>query len=345
MKRMLPVLLAALLLVSVFAPVAVCAESATSGTCGEGINWSYSNYTLTISGEGEMADGSPWEAYKDRIETVILTGGITKIGEGAFENYDALEKVHFGDALVEIGKRAFYDCNDIVEIRLPATFRRFGEESFRNCQSLERVICEGGIVPSFKSSCLYTGNYISIFYPPNNPWSEEYYGPIASSYGGKLGFMMASEDIMNDTFVFETKAEESSDEETTQATEEKISVVAEDVTEATEATAAVAAIVAQDVTETTVPPTTETLPTMPSATLPLATDPTVAATTEAETIEATQLQLFDEPTEPAQEEKEKDSFFGSSWMGIIMIAGALTFVLAGVMIMRNNRHKGGRFGE
>lgn len=344
MKRMLPVLLAALLLVSVFAPVAVCAETATSGTCGEGINWSYSNYTLTISGEGEMADGSPWEAYKDRIETVILTGGITKIGEGAFENYDALEKVHFGDALVEIGKRAFYDCNDIVEIRLPATFRRFGEESFRNCQSLQRVICEGGIVPSFKSSCLYTDNYISIFYPPNNPWSEEYYGPIASSYGGKLGFMMASEDIMNDTFVFETKAEESSDEETTQATEEKISVVAEDVTEATEATAAVAAIVAQDVTEATVPPTTESLPTMPSATLPPATDPTVAATTEMQTIEATQLRIFEETTEPVQEE-EKGSFMDSSWMGIVMIAGVLTFVLAGVMIMRNNRHKGGRFGE
>lgn len=344
MKRMLPVLLAALLLVSVFAPVAVCAETATSGTCGEGINWSYSNYTLTISGEGEMADGSPWEAYKDRIETVILTGGITKIGEGAFENYDALEKVHFGDALVEIGKRAFYDCNDIVEIRLPATFRRFGEESFRNCQSLQRVICEGSIVPSFKSSCLYTDNYISIFYPPNNPWSEEYYGPIASSYGGKLGFMMASEDIMNDTFVFETKAEESSDEETTQATEEKISVVAEDVTEATEATAAVAAIVAQDVTEATVPATTESLPTMPSTTLPPATDPTVAATTEMQTIEATQLRIFEETTEPVQEE-EKGSFMDSSWMGIVMIAGVLTFVLAGVMIMRNNRHKGGRFGE
>ena len=343
MKRMLPALLAVLLLVSVFVPVAVCAESATSGTCGEGISWSYSNYTLTISGEGEMADGSPWEAYKDRIETVILTGGITKIGESAFENYDALEKIHFGDALVEIGKRAFYDCNDIVEIRLPATFRRFGEESFRNCQSLERVICEGGIMPSFKSSCLYTGNYISIFYPPNNPWSEEYYGPVVSSYGGKLGFMMASEDIMNDTFVFEAKVEQTSDEETTQATEERISVVAEDVTEATEATAAVAAIVAQDVTEATVPPTTESLPTMPSATLPPATEPTVAAATEAGTIEATQLQLFDEPTEPAQ--KEKNSFLGSSWMGIIMIAGVLTFVLAGVMIMRSNRHKGGRFGE
>lgn len=344
MKRLLSVLLA-VLLVSVFAPVAVCAESATSGTCGEGISWSYSNYTLTISGGGEMADGSPWEAYKDKIETVILTGGITKIGESAFENYDSLEKIHFGDALVEIGKRAFYDCNDIVEIRLPATFRRFGEESFRNCQSLTRVICEGGIMPSFKSSCLYTGNYISVFYPPNNPWSEEYYGPVVSSYGGKLGFMMASEDIMKDTFVFETRAEAPSEAQTTaetQAAEEKIAVMAEDVTEATEAAVA---IVAQDVTEATVPVTTELLPTMPSATLPLATDPTVAPTTEAETIEATRLQLFEEPTEPAQEKEEKGSFLRSSWMGIIMIAGVLTFVLAGVMIMRNNRHKGGRFGE
>ena len=123
------------------------------------VSWSLDGYTLTITGDGEMEDGCPWIEHMDHIEHVVLDGGITKIGKEAFYKFKRLETVDFGDALVEIGVRAFAGCNDIEYIHLPDTFRTFGAESFRNCENLKYVYCDGPM-PSFKDSCLYTGNFI-----------------------------------------------------------------------------------------------------------------------------------------------------------------------------------------
>lgn len=320
-------LLAALVLMMSLTPAAFATEVATSGSCGEGITWSYDNHTLTISGSGEMADGQPWEAYKDKIEHVVFTGGVTKVGAKAFEDYDWLETVDFGDSMREIGKRAFYDCNDIVEIRLPETFRIFGEESFRNCASLKRVICEGGIVPSFKSGCLFTGSYISVFYPPNNPWSWEYYNPVMSAYGGMMGIFMASEDIMENGFTPETEAtEETEAVEETVAETEAVAVVAEEtVPETTAATVPVT----EPVTEPTVPETTVPETTVPETTIVETEAPTVPTSEE--------LDLFTEETEPVPVVEEVKN---NSWIGIVMIAGVLTFLLVGALIFRGMSRKG-----
>lgn len=332
-NRILAGILAAILLLLAIAP-AVSATEATSGSCGEGITWTYADHTLTISGSGEMADGSPWEAYKDKIETVIFTGGVTKVGDKAFENYDSLETVDFGDSMREIGKRAFYDCNDIVEIRMPDSFRIFGEESFRNCASLKRVICEGGIMPSFKSACLHTGNYISIFYPPNAPWSWEYYQPVMTAYGGLLGFHMASEDIMENGYVEETTAPEETEEEETEETVPE-----------TEAVAAVAEETVPETTAETVPetvPATRATEPVTEATEAPTTEPATVPTTvpETEAVETTE-DMFEltEATEPETEVVKKS---GSGWMGLVMIAGTLTFLIAGALIFRSTT-KGGRY--
>lgn len=333
-KRVLFTLLAMLILLMSIAPAAYAAEEA-SGTCGEGITWVYKDHTLTISGSGEMEDGSPWEAYKDKIETVVFTGGVTKVGANAFADYDRLETVDFGDSMREIGKRAFYDCNDIVEIRMPETFRIFGEESFRNCVSLKRVICEGGIMPSFKSACMHTGNFISVFYPPDNPWAWEYTNTVMAAYGGMVSFFMASEDMMENGYT-ETA---SVAEETEAAAEATEAVEEEEVVEETEAVAAMA--------EETVPETTAaaTEPVTVPTTEP-ETEPTVPETTVAETeeqIAETGLELFPEETEPAMTEVEEKS--GKGWMGLVIVAGVLTFLLSGAMIFRSARHKDSRYGE
>lgn len=322
-------LLAAMLLLLSIAPAVSATEAAASGSCGEGITWSYDNHTLTISGSGEMEDGSPWSAYKDKIEHVVFTGGVTRVGAKAFEDYDWLETVDFGDSMREIGRRAFYDCSDIVEIRLPETFRIFGEECFRNCVSLKRVICEGGIVPSFKSGCLFTGSYISVFYPPNNPWAWEYYNPITSAYGGMIGIFMASEEIMENGFAPETEPTEE-----TEAVEE---TVAE--------TEAVAVAAAETVPETTVATEPVTVPTTEAATEPTETtvpETTVPETTVMETEEPTvptseELDLFTEETEPAPIVEEMKNH---SWIGIVLITGVLTFLLVGALIFRGMSRKG-----
>ena len=234
-KRIFAGILAGILLLMLIAPAVSAAE--TSGTWGNH-TWSYDSFTLTITGEGDMEPGQPWAEHKDTIEHVVFKGGVTKIADGAFEDYDAIETIDFGDSMREIGKRAFYDCNDIEEIRMPETFRIFGEECFRNCQLLKRVICEGGIMPSFKSACLHTGNYISIFYPPNAPWSWEYYQPVMTAYGGLLGFHMASEEIMEIGYVEETTAPEETEEteETVVETEAVAAVAEETVPETREET-------------------------------------------------------------------------------------------------------------
>ena len=346
-KRIVAGILAGILLLMLLAPAVSAAE--TSGTWGE-FTWSYEDYTLTITGSGDMEPGQPWAEFKDTIEHVVFKGGVTKIADGAFEDYDAIETIDFGDSMREIGKRAFYDCNDITELRLPETFRVFGPECFRNCGLLSRIICEGGIMPSFKAGCMQTGSFVSVFYPPNNPWAWEYTNTVMSAYGGQVSFFMASEEIMEEGFAetepAETEPAETESEETEPAeTEETQETVARE----TEAPATEAAVIAveETVPETTavtepvtVPTTVATeAPTQPAETQA----PTTVPTEVPETTEETQWELFTEATEATElpEETEpapkKSSLSGGSWMGLVMIAGVITFLLAGAMIFRGSK--------
>ena len=335
-KRIFAGILAGILLLMLLAPAVSAAE--TSGTWGSH-SWKYENYTLTISGEGDMEEGQPWAEFKERIETVIFTGGVSKVADGAFEDYDAIEYVDFGDSMREIGKRAFYDCNDLQELRLPESFRIFGAESFRNCGMLKWIICEGGIMPSFKSGCMQTGSFVSVFYPPNKPWSWEYTNTVMSAYGGQVSFFMASEEVMEKGFLSarqeQQPRETEAETEATEAPTEAVVVVAEDVIpETTAATVPVTEPATVPVTEPPALPVTEATqaPTAAPAEEP-AEAPTEYVVTEEK------LKLFAEETEPQEEEEERKISFlsGDSWIGLVMIAGVLTVLLAGAMIFRGSR--------
>ena len=198
-KRLILNSLVAVMLLGVLAPMAYADESVldsrhiAEGSCGENLSWSLDGYTLTITGDGEMEDGCPWIEYMDHIEHVVLDGEITKIGKEAFYKFDRLETIDFGEALVEIGVRAFYGCDDIEYIHLPDTFRKFGAECFRNCENLRNIYCDGPM-PRFESSSVYTGNFIMVYYPGNNPWPSQYTSQLISNFGGRLGISMGSFD-------------------------------------------------------------------------------------------------------------------------------------------------------
>lgn len=319
--------------------------TAKSGTCGEGLSWVLDGYTLTVSGSGEMADGAPWEAHKDHIEHVVFTGGVTRIGAEAFYKYDRIETVDFGDALVEIGEKAFYGCEDIVYIHLPKTFRKFGAECFRECTGLQRVYCDGGM-PRFESSCLWTGNYISIFCPTTNPWPGEYTTPLVSSYGGKLGMMMGNFDRR--TVETELGLESAEPAEAPQETPKETEAAVEE---------------------------TVSVQTEPAQAAPVETKPAAVPTVPAEEEEREVVWITaaatepEEVTEPAEEEaaaaepevtipllpmttqKAEDvakQLEGKSWIGIVMIVGVLIFLIAGAVIFhsasrRNSGRRNGRY--
>lgn len=341
-KRLFLSVLAAVLLLASLAPAACATEAvstAGSGTCGDGITWVYEDHTLTITGSGDMDDGCPWIEYKDRIEHVVFRGGVTKVGAKAFEDFDWLETVDFGDSMREIGRRAFYDCNDLSEVRLPASFRILGEECFRDCATLQRVICEGGM-PSFKGGCLNTGHYVSVFYPPSNPWPAASVNQLVGSFGGMLGIMMASEEIMDQGFPEETEPEETT--EAIEAAQE--ATVPEETAAATEAETVPAIVLVEETVPETTAAVTEpvTVPATEPETQPVQT--TVPETEPVtEPVETTELVLFeDEVTEP-QTTVEKVGSDG--WIGMVLIAGVLTFLIVGALIFRSASRKGGRYRE
>ena len=325
-RLLLNILLACLLLVAL-APAAYAAQEA-SGTCGEGLSWTLKDHTLTVSGSGEMDDGCPWEDYKDDIEAVVFTGGVTKVGAEAFSDCDWIRTIDFGDSLVEIGERAFYSCKRITTIHLPATFRTFGAQSFRECENLKKVYCDGGM-PRFNDSCLWTGGYVSVFYPATNPWPSSSVQQLVANYGGQMGIFMGSAETMEESDeVLEIDEEE---EETTEATEETAEETVEETTEATTEPTT------EPATEPTTVPTTEA-PTDPTETTVPETEETTVPTTEA--VETTEETV---QTAPPTVEEVAEQVGNNGWIGLVIVAGVLTLFALGVLIFRSSTRKGGRY--
>lgn len=336
MKRRIILLLAACLLVISMAPAALALGPSDSGTCGDNLQWTLEDYVLTISGEGEMEEGeAPWEDYANKVERLVLEGGVTSVAAKAFYGFDSLESVEFGDALVEIGEKAFYGCDDLDYIHLPDTFRRFGAESFRDCESLKYVYCDGPM-PSFKSSCLYTGNYIQVFCRTDNAWPADAVQQLVSNFGGRLGVTMGNfEDAILNAEVVEDEddeddedAEETTEETVEETTGETVEETVEETTEATAAPTEVVEVAAEVVTEPATEPATEPQPTEAETEPPVVTAAMVEETTE-------------ETQAPEILEEEKPE--SKSWIGLVLIAGVLTFFIGGALIFKLASRRGGRY--
>lgn len=288
------------------------APAASSGTCGEDLTWELSGSTLTITGTGSMDPGSPWYRHKDKIKTVILSGSVTSVAEAAFYEYEAITAVDFGGALKEIGPKAFWGCTGLTSIHLPATFRLFGAECFRDCTALETVHCDGGM-PSFKSSCLWNGNHISIYIPLNNPWPEDEVDRLIQNFGGRLEVIPATSDSPKPVVV---------ETEPPAATEAPTEAPTEPETEPTTA----------PTTAPTQPPEPQTIPIV---------EPTVSPTISETVQEPTEEKVYILPTMAEADDTQEEVSKGLSG-GIIaglLIAGVLTFFLAGALIARSVRNK------
>ena len=148
---------------------------AATGTCGlygDNIIWQLdSDGTLTLSGEGEMANYSitkkgPYTKYD--FNTVVVSEAVTNIGEWAFygcsslesiqfsnsiiriENYafdgcSSLKSVQLSDSIIHIGNSAFYECSGLENISLPSSLRSIGNYAFYGCVGLEHIDIADGV--------------------------------------------------------------------------------------------------------------------------------------------------------------------------------------------------------
>mgnify|MGYP002868303065 CR=1 FL=1 len=162
-----------------------------TGECGENIYYVlYSNGRLLLRGTGDMYDyDSPLESphtdspfYNNQnIKNVVVSEGITDIGEYAFRYCDELETVSLPTTLTKIGEFAFYPhpddsavpttthgltavtipssvteigyCafayNRLTSVTVPATVTTIGERVFTGCANLTTVRYEAPIISQF----------------------------------------------------------------------------------------------------------------------------------------------------------------------------------------------------
>lgn len=115
-----------------------CMDDEETGTCGDNLTWTFSNGTLTITGNGEIPEyyseePAPWENYRHMIHAVVLGDGVTGINGNGFCQYEKLATVTLPGSLKTLGYATFAECN-ISSIVIPAgvetkTFDFFYQEA------------------------------------------------------------------------------------------------------------------------------------------------------------------------------------------------------------------------
>lgn len=109
------------------------------------LSYSISGTTLTISGTGPMQDAaSPsqvaWYSSREEITKVVVSAGVTTIGDYAFYNFENLESITLPANITKIGKKSFDDCSKLTSITLPASVTEIGEDAFYGCTSMKQYI-------------------------------------------------------------------------------------------------------------------------------------------------------------------------------------------------------------
>ena len=117
-------------------------KEAKDGSCGNGVNWSLSNGTLTISGSGDMSYSgyyAPWFSDADSIKKVEIQSGVTSIRSNAFESHKNLTNVTIASSVKSIGTMAFSNCTSLSSVSLPSGLTAISGNLFSGCKSLKSI--------------------------------------------------------------------------------------------------------------------------------------------------------------------------------------------------------------
>ncbi|MCR5174700.1 MAG: leucine-rich repeat domain-containing protein, partial [Oscillospiraceae bacterium] len=142
----------------------------TSGTCGTNVNWIVSNGRLIISGSGAMTDFTEtnrpvYDELSNFITSVMVTSGVTKVGNYAFSGLKRLNSVTFQSTVAGIGDSAFDGCRALSSILLPSSLRTIGEGAFRDCRALTSITIPEGVTAIPKNAFASCTDLKSISIP------------------------------------------------------------------------------------------------------------------------------------------------------------------------------------
>ena len=162
-KRLLSLLVAlcmAVTLLPVSAITAWAEDPPKSGKCGatgdgSDVTWQLTENTLTIRGSGAMEDylmsgHQPWRSFRDQITSVVVSPGVTSIGNLAFTRFSKLIHVDIADSVVSIGEGVFSDCSSLTDITVPQSVTYIGVNAFDSCTNLSSITLSTNNITSIR---------------------------------------------------------------------------------------------------------------------------------------------------------------------------------------------------
>ena len=164
-KRLISLLVALCMAVTLLPVSAITAwaenppKSGKCGATGDGsdVTWQLtentddsSTYTLTIRGSGAMEDylmssHQPWCSFRKQITSVVVSPGVTSIGNLAFTRFSKLIHVDIADSVVSIGELVFSECNSLTNITVPQSVTYIGVKAFDSCTNLSSITLSNNI--------------------------------------------------------------------------------------------------------------------------------------------------------------------------------------------------------
>ena len=136
----------------------------TGGAAGDGsgVTWQLtentddpSTYTLTIRGSGAMKNylmsrNQPWHSFRDQITSVVVSPGVTSIGNLAFALSRNIIHVDIADSVVSIGEQAFFKCSSLTNITVPQSVTYIGVNAFDSCTKLSSITLSTNNITSIR---------------------------------------------------------------------------------------------------------------------------------------------------------------------------------------------------
>ena len=134
----------------------------------------YKDGYCTVCGEKEPSEGLVYELNADHKSYSVVSMGscrdinvvvpserlgkpITKIGDSAFKDKDALKTLVLPEGVISIGDEAFANCSSLIDIELSDSLIEIGSSAFENCYSLERILIPSGVEMKDAGSPAFVG--------------------------------------------------------------------------------------------------------------------------------------------------------------------------------------------
>lgn len=118
------------------------------GTTGK-LTWTLTeDGVLTITGEGPMPDyrdggtseTPPWYPHVNRISSLTIGEGVTRIGDYAFMLCSFVTKVVIPESVTSMGDWAFYVCTGLQEAYIGDGVTEIAAKAFAECTALKTVV-------------------------------------------------------------------------------------------------------------------------------------------------------------------------------------------------------------